>query len=886
MITATIVVVLLNSIMQRLSQLVFECVTEIYKNVTALDFKVVETMKNLGLGNNMSIVSQIMQSLGWVVFAICVYITILNAIVGAADGTFKGSFGSIFKKIIVGALLLTFAPTFVNLIYQTAQSIWVDFLPIFTVSAEDMSTIGADIGVINALFGLILSLALGYNVLGAAINQIERFITLYVWYYVSPVAMGFYMSSENDEIPKKYFVSLLLQIFAIYTNQLFFWMFGMQIDNISQATNKNVIMSYFIAFAMLSLAKNSEKIINALGFHTLPTPNGSKDLFASIMTTTGLVKGAVKATKGLARAAYAPAKTASDYINNKTSSKPNENSTLTTVPKPQSKGPVNPMDSKIGTSKDGGSLPMSKEEIAKKAQSENFKTTYDRDNKKLVGTGQFGKAGDINAKANTPEAIQQEQDAVKQVAADLGNTNLTRKGNSVKNAIENSKGLKDTENGIKQATAEYSDSLAKTNAFLASDNSYASQNTLSNTDAARALGLHNTMPSFIPDPTGAVRKESNGDFTIHGTKIDQQKDGSYIHRPVSMTFSTEGGRGGSISGGLKYSDSGVSATADGNIKAYETQTANIPSEQLKQAIADGRAKPLAGKNGLSGVKSESYPAEVMNEAYNPKHNLNGGEIASAGYKTDDGNVFFVARIPNRDGSYESKMMMHSNTPVNNGDYVNGYVATGRQYPIPNASGGSDWLVEMKEPTAKDYKNMAAGSTSASIVNDTSKIRNYETEPYKDMHDEIVEFTSKPYIPIANTDDQENIRKILDEQQDNPVFAEQERRAQLHNGYDEDNVNTVYTGHDSGTNHEYTETDGGTNHEMTKHDDNTDTSSHYHNHDNEPIPKSYAKPKDEDDDERDEKATSEDDSDIRSNRNTMLEPNDLSGESLFKDIEEL
>lgn len=777
---------MIGGLIQKITDWILEGIVYIYTNVTGLRLNVTQFMTDVGIVEGMESVTKIMFALAWVIYFISIYTMLMNMLIASTDGSYKVSWSNIIKKIIVGAGLIMFSMKIVDILFNSIDSIWADFMPRFmpdknlTIDGNLLGNVAENTA--NSLIGLVLAVGMAYNVFTASLNQIERFITIYIWYYISPLAMGFYASSENDEVPKKYILSLFLQTGAIFANQMLFWMFGKQLNHLSSAEPSKYLINFFIAFSILSLAKNSEKILNGLGFHTLPAPTSAKDIFAGLAAAKsafGMAKKTAGAAVGAAVGGY---KWASGKIN-EGKYKPESDNTSMTGSKAGKNGgtktptPASTTGGRTGTTTKDGTRPLSDKELAKKAQEDNFQTKFDKDNQTLIGTGQFGKSGDINAKPKTQEEMAKENeniaDATKQVASELGNTKYDRKNprNSYSNK-QNKQGLEATKAGMQEATEQYRQALENTNKFLQNKDPQSAQNTLSNEDASKALNLEKTLPNFVPNPGGSVRKEANGDFTIHGTKVEQTKDG-VISRPASYTFSSEN-RAGVTENGLKYSSTGLDATSDGNIKAYETTTAPAaPLPGLEKAESDGRAKRLSGKiHGKANTDAVSYSANVMNDVFKPKETLNGSEITSAGYMTDNGYLFFQARMPNRDGSYDNKMLMYTDRNVNNGEYVEGYVATGRQYSIPNEIGGNDWVVEMKEPTSYDYKNMASGSKSAAIQNDTKKVSEPDVASYKNMHDEIANYTSDSYIPVTNADDAYKINEAMENQ-----FPTYDRRAE-------------------------------------------------------------------------------------------------------------
>ena len=717
---------LLSSFIQDLTSWILNGVIYIYQNVTSLDFNVSSRMSGLGIDLYIGTIQNIIKALAWMVFACTFYMSLMNLITSSIDGSYKTSGSTIIKKLIFGSVLIVFCMPLMSSLFSTVNGIWTTFAGQFKLAADEIS-LSANISGMSAFLGLIFSGILIYNMITASINQIERFITLYVWYYIAPIAMSFYGSDENNEVPKKYVVSLFLQIATIFINQFLFWIFGKQIGSLSNATDSNVLLNWFVALAMLSLAKNSEKIMNSLGFHTMPSPSSAKDFFAGLAATNSVGKigwnTAMSAKSAVSGAMHSYTTHAQERARKNNESRfGSDGNTLNSLSGKNSSSKSN-NDSLMANSL------KSPQDKAKQAQKDNLQTKYNKESKQLSGTG-F-----INS-----------DNAQKTLANELGNTKVGRYKDPFKDLKENQDSFIATKRGIADAQAEFNDSLQKTNDFLSGKDK---QGTLSNEDAARALNLDKSMPNFVPTPGGAVRREDNGDFTMHGDLIERDKNGNLTHRPVSMTFSDED-RAGAKTKDLMYGNSGYAVTADSSLRAYETKTKPASlAENYENAIKNNEGKTYRGSNGQADTAARKFDQKQLSSIINPATSLNGSIITSPGYVSDDNNLFFKAKMPNKDGSYDSKTLMMTSKPVNNGEIIEGYMATGRQYSMDDGtSGNSYWAVEMRKPTYDEYASVG-------------EISGYTPAEMSDRFNYIEKQLNDPSMPI-NTDDTEHINKAMEQ----------------------------------------------------------------------------------------------------------------------------
>ena len=120
-------------------------------------------------------------------------------------------------------------------------------------------------------------------------------------------------------------------------------------------------------------------------------------------------------------------------------------------------------------------------------------------------------------------------------------------------------------------------------------------------------------------------------------------------------------------------------------------------------------------------------------------------------------------------------MMMSQQPVNNGDMVDGYMATGRQYYMGEGDDGSCWGIEMRKPTEAEFKKEY--ETNQSFYDSVGE--NYRPE---EIYREVSENLSPDMKFGTNMDDVQQSQRAMDE-----AFPDDNRDLEMMmRGYEEGN----------------------------------------------------------------------------------------------------
>ena len=124
----------------------------------------------------------------------------------------------------------------------------------------------------------------------AYLNQIERFVVFGISVQLFPIASAMYATKENEDSARNYFVMLFSQIFAIMMNNALFVLLVYKLNNMDGTTD---IVNWVVAIALCGIAKSSERLLNALGIHAMPTPEAARNF------TSGMIGAATAASAGL-----------------------------------------------------------------------------------------------------------------------------------------------------------------------------------------------------------------------------------------------------------------------------------------------------------------------------------------------------------------------------------------------------------------------------------------------------------------------------------------------------------------------------------------------------------------------------------------------------------
>lgn len=699
-----------------ISQCLMNGAIDLMKHINGLNFNVLTmTNKNSGLVPGLSYINTIIMAIAWALFAMFLWSALIKMMTASMDGNYSSSPTTVVKRLFMAAVLIVAARPIMQLLFENLQAVLDGFLKYFDIAKDfsvDLSKAwftDSDDSIISLLF----SASIFFNVFTACINFVERYIMLYISYFLCPVAMSMYASEDNNTAVKEYFTSIFSQVVGILLNIAIFYCFQLKISSITMDNNDYFLLDWFIATALVSLAKNSEKILNIFGLHTLPSPTSARDFLGGFSSATSAIMGAT----GLARSGAQTVAGLGNIVSNG----------LTGVVSPTKLSDIGKMATDNGFIK-GDNHVKSTSEMAKEAQKSNFNTTFDKNNKQ----NPFSYTGDFTDKDK------------KQVARELGATTGSNSHSAFMatgNVIKDAKGIKATNTGIEEAQHDMKTAIDKTNGFLRNDGSV---NTLSNKDAAQAIGLEKTMPSFVPTPDGNVRRLKNGDIAMDGTNLSKGKDGTITATPVTYAFSDKESMP-KVSAGYVYSKDPVIATSDGNLKAYEI-------------TGNGAVSPRS-------ATSKMLDRDDLTSMLNPEVTMNGATIPanSCGYASSNGNVYFRALTENKDGSLSDNVWVATAGQYTNGQYIQneGFKATDQRFELGTDSQGNDLYAVKVAPLPDSMYHERGSSGTLEDTDEGSNYKNIMNILEGNTKDSELKYGEKIDDSVAEKLDQ--MAKIQDEQ---------------------------------------------------------------------------------------------------------------------------
>lgn len=665
-----------SSLLDAIAEWLLDGVMDLFNEVTKLKFNVLTMTVQNGVIPGISYIKVIVNGVAWALFGWFLYVNIMKLIIDSVDGSYRSSFMTLIKRFFVTAgLIIIIQPvmTFLFTNFDNILSLWLDYFDISETPSIDLSE-----GGLNVFWNVIFSAILAYNIFGAVLIQIERFVILYICYFLSPVAMAFYCTEDNNTATKDYMIAMVTQVVTILLNYFIFYCFRLKLESFN-SIDGNFMLDWFIAIALLSVAKSSEDIMKVFGLHSLPSANTARDFFTGLagsMTAYNMGKSALSTGSKLAGKAMAFSDPSllrnTSPLNNLTS----------------------PLKGAKNASENANKHVKTFSQLGKEAQQKNYKSVYDPEKKEFMAVGSY------NSKD------------MKQVANEIGATKKNP-GRNIFEALssnkENKVGLEQTSEGIRNAQKEMNQSLESMNKFMQDPTAK-----VSNKDASRAMMLEQSLPNFKADPNSEVRRLKNGDFAIDGVVTTKNADGSFSSRPVTMAFSTKD-RNGKLSGNHLYSDKSVNVSADGNLKAYEVKG--------KSDAVDS----FFLQRSSTGNSPHAFNTVATQQMIEPEKNMNGAKIASNSLMTDNGNLFFKTVEANKDGSLSENVMMATANDYTNGQMVDGFIVSSRRYNlgVDENTGTPLYAIEMRNPT------------TAQLNEYVQKDDYGEYNPMQDAHDDIM-----------------------------------------------------------------------------------------------------------------------------------------------------
>ncbi len=289
---------LFTSLLSWIATNILKGVFNLYDSVTTLKLSYLDIVATLGQ-DTVDVLTEVCMTLAVLILVVGLYTQIFKSLLSSATGDRKVNPLQIAIRFIIIGMFIIGGSEIFKLVYNygnDALNRITSLLPTGTydTSGLDSMKIGDDFIVV------IMSLIMAYQIFFATINQVQRYVTMYIYYFLMPVGLALGFTNEQESA-RNYFTSLLGQIMAILFNIVIFRIMRMQIANIhwDPASNTHFLQKFMITITLCSLARHSEQLLIALNIHAMPTPHTAMEFARSLMrvartgkeAVTGLQKG-------------------------------------------------------------------------------------------------------------------------------------------------------------------------------------------------------------------------------------------------------------------------------------------------------------------------------------------------------------------------------------------------------------------------------------------------------------------------------------------------------------------------------------------------------------------------------------------------------------------
>lgn len=147
----------------------------------------------------------------------------------------------------------------------------------------------------NQIVNVVFAIAIMSGCIGASITHVERYLSLALYILFGPVCIAFYGTDETKDTAREWFMGIISQCIAMLLGIICWRMFFVQV------TKDWTLFNLAITLAILSMIKNSEQILNMVGFRTMPSKDSARSLLGAAASTGALAIGAISAIGGISR---------------------------------------------------------------------------------------------------------------------------------------------------------------------------------------------------------------------------------------------------------------------------------------------------------------------------------------------------------------------------------------------------------------------------------------------------------------------------------------------------------------------------------------------------------------------------------------------------------
>lgn len=265
------------------------------------------------------ILSSVVMTIAIIIVFISIYKSVVSALVSPLSGNVKENPAMSIMRCVLAVTLIMLAPMIMNYAWYVLRMImtWTkNYIQLtgFGVAVEGDVTFSDWINMYgnNAWFenigsevvSFIFAGILFYEVCMASLIYIERYLVFGIMLAIYPVGVAFTADKDNSSAFWEWLKIIAGQGAAIVISYAMFRMFEAQIAYmVSSAYTTDVppyskTLMYCVMIALLSLVKNSEKILRTFNINTFPTGDTARMLGGGIGRTVGMAMIASRAVSG------------------------------------------------------------------------------------------------------------------------------------------------------------------------------------------------------------------------------------------------------------------------------------------------------------------------------------------------------------------------------------------------------------------------------------------------------------------------------------------------------------------------------------------------------------------------------------------------------------
>ena len=251
---------------------------------------------------------KLMWAAGWGLFGISAGIQIFKLIKNGNHNTSDAWLKTIIRLVVVATLLINWFPILTVILqklgglvsgtlntYGAALATKKTAFNMFgngsanIVGIEDILQFPSDY-----ILTCIVAFSLGTALFSCTLAYLERFISLAIYCYVSPIAVGLAANEDSQSTLKDWFMGLFPQVLGLAACvALMLFGFAAVKDLDGGGTTTKTVLQCAMATVFFSQARHVEEFFNMMGFKTMRATDAASSALAGAAMATGLARSSV-----------------------------------------------------------------------------------------------------------------------------------------------------------------------------------------------------------------------------------------------------------------------------------------------------------------------------------------------------------------------------------------------------------------------------------------------------------------------------------------------------------------------------------------------------------------------------------------------------------------